>query len=148
MRARLCVVLVVGALSAGCSGGSPPPGGPVPLTALVSADDRVSEVINAALEADARLDPADSLYQPDADVVANGTRRFVPPRFAGVEPGGAVAVASARIELRAGLAWATVEYRWMSTVEGRASEGRATVILTPGDAGGWRIRHAHSSSAE
>jgi ketosteroid isomerase-like protein len=115
---------------------------------VAPADDRVSEVITAAFEADARMDSADSLYQAEAEVIANGERRFAPPRFAGIEPGGGVAVASTRVEFRGGLAWSLVEYRWMSTAAGRAVEGRATFLLEPGSAGAWRIRHAHSSTAE
>jgi hypothetical protein len=116
------------------------------LRPAVPADDRVSSVFVAALDADARLEPADSLYEQGAIVVANGEARFAPPRYAGVGAGGGVAVTSSRIEVRAGLAWAQVEYRWMSTAEGVVREGRATFVLVPDPAGGWRIRHAHSSS--
>ncbi|HEX9165133.1 MAG TPA: hypothetical protein VF862_04445, partial [Gemmatimonadales bacterium] len=122
--------------------------GPVTTVAIVPADDRVSEVVTAAFEADARLEQADSLYQQEAEVIANGERRFAPPRFAGIEPGGAIAVASTRVEFRGGLAWSLVEYRWISTAAGRAVEGRATFILEPDGLGSWRIRHAHSSTGE
>lgn len=116
------------------------------LRVAVPADDRVSSVFVAALEADARLDPVDSLYERGAIVIASGEARFAPPRYAGVGAGGAVAVTSSRVEVRAGLAWAQVEYRWMSTAEGVVREGRATFVLVPDPTGTWRIRHAHSSS--
>jgi hypothetical protein len=147
MRILAGPAVTLGLLLSGCVS-APPPAAPAPQVALASADDRVADVITAALEADARFATADSLYQPDVEVVANGERRFAPPRYAGVEPGGAVAVSSTRVEFRGGLAWSLVEYRWMSTAAGRAVEARATFILVPDGAGVWRIRHAHSSSAE
>lgn len=119
----------------------------VALTAVpVITDDSLADLLTRALEADASLDPADALYEAEAEVVANGERRFVPPRYAGIEPGGAVAVASSRVEFRGAIAWATVEYRWLSTSLARAAEGRGTFVLVPDTSGAWRIRHAHSSS--
>jgi len=137
--------VTLGLVLSGCGGAAR---GPATTPAIVPADDRVSEVVTAAFEADARLEQADSLYQPEAEVIANGERRFAPPRFAGIEPGGAIAVASTRVEFRGGLAWSLVEYRWISTAAGRAVEGRATFILEPDGLGSWRIRHAHSSTGE
>jgi len=135
-------------LSAGCGGArTPAPGAQEPLK-VVPLDDRVLEVIAAALESDARLESADSLYDREAVLVANGEVRYAPPRYAGVGQAGAIAIASSRMEMRGGLAWAQIEYRWMSTAAGVAREGRATFIMVPNDNGAWRIRHAHSSSAE
>lgn len=114
--------------------------------APVAADDRLSDLVAAALDADARLEPADSLYTDDALIVADGQPRQGPPRFAGVGTGGTVAVTSSRLEVRGATAWVHVEYRWLSAREGTAKEGRATLVFTPDDKGAWRIRHAHSSS--
>jgi hypothetical protein len=122
----------------------PPPEPPAP----APADDRVSLVFSAALEADARLESADSLYEPDALIVANGVNRYAPPRFAGLGPAGAVGIASSRVEVRSGMAWAQIEYRWISTSAGLAREGRATFVLVQNEQGAWRIRHAHSSSPD
>ena len=113
-----------------------------------SVEEPVTTVIAAALDADRRLEPADSLWDPEATVVAGGVERYAPPRFAGVEPGGEVAVTSSRLDVRSGLAWVYVEYRWISLNEAVAREGRATVLLIPKQDGkGWRITHVHSSVA-
>lgn len=139
-------VLVVLAATAACGGSR----APVQTGTLLpsASDDQALEVVTAALEADARLDPADSLYDREALVVANGELRYAPPRYAAVGDSGAVAIASSRVEVRSGVAWAQIEYRWISTAAGLARDGRATFVLTPDDKGAWRIRHAHSSSAE
>lgn len=113
-----------------------------------SVEEPVTAVITAALDADLRMAPADTLWTSDATVVANGALRYSAPRFAGLEPGGEVAVTSSRLEVRQSLVWVYLEYRWLSMREGTAREGRATVLLTPRpDGGGWRIVHAHSSVA-
>jgi hypothetical protein len=89
----------------------------------------------------------DSLWDPEATVVANGTPRYAPPRFAGIEAGGEVAITSSRLEVRQSLVWVYFDYRWISVKEGRARDGKATVLLTPrADGGGWRIIHSHSST--
>ena len=127
----------------GCGGSTPPAPPPAP----VASDDRVSEIIAAALEADARMDPADSLYTPEAVIVADGWDRGTLPRYAGVGQGGAVAVTASRLEVRGSVAWAQVEYRWVATREGIAREGQVTFVMVPDARGAWRIRHAHSSTA-
>jgi hypothetical protein len=126
-----------------------PAAAPAPLPiALDPGDDQLSGIVAAALEADARLETADSLYTADATIIADGLARFTPPRFAGIGPGGEVAVTSSRLEVRGGFAWAHVEYRWISTTAGRASAGRVTLVLVPSAGGAWRIHHAHSSSPD
>lgn len=144
-RAVPAVVAGLLVLVGGCA--RQPGNAGVALTAVpVITDDSLADLLTGALEADASLDPAGALYEAEAEVVANGERRFVPPRYAGIEPGGAVAVASSRVEFRGVIAWATVEYRWLSTSLTRAAEGRVTFVLVPDTSGAWRIRHAHSSS--
>lgn len=125
-------------------GGSPVP--PRAVYPVAPADEALSQLIVTALAADTRLETPSGIYESDALVVADGTARYAPPRFAGLGPGGDVAVTSSRIEVRGGVAWAQVEYRWLSTAAGRAAEGRATLVMVPTVEGAWRIRHAHSSS--
>jgi hypothetical protein len=119
-------------------------------TAILSPgviEEPVTAVLVAALEADSRLQPADSLWDPDATVVANGELRYAPPRFAGVEPGGEVAITSSRLEVRQSLIWVFREYRCLSVNVGVARGGRATVLLTPrAEGAGWKIIHLHSST--
>lgn len=128
----------------GC-GGSRTTG--MPILTPGAIEEPVTAVLLAALDADSRLQPADSLWDPDATVVANGELRSSPPRFAGIEPGGEVAITSSRLEVRQSLIWVYLEYRWLSVKEGTARAGRATVLLTPRPEGaGWRIIHLHSST--
>src|ERR1051326_8457018 len=76
------------------------------------------------------------------------TASCAPPRLAGVEPGGEVAISSSRLEVRQSLVWVYLEYRWLSMTGGLAREGKATILLTPRAGGsGWRIVHAHSSTS-
>lgn len=111
-------------------------------------EEPVTAVLLAALDADRRMATADSLWDPEAMVIGNGQLRYAPPRFAGIEPGGQVAITSSRLEVRQTLVWVYLEYRWISVADGLAREGRATVLLTPrNDGGGWKIVHLHSSSA-
>jgi len=138
-RRSAAVLLLIGC------GGSRTTG--IPILTPGAIEEPVTAVLVAALEADSRLQTADSLWDPDATVVANGELRLAPPRFAGVEPGGEVAITSSRLEVRQTLIWVFLEYRWLSVKESVARAGRATVLLTPRSEGaGWRIIHLHSST--
>jgi hypothetical protein len=109
--------------------------------------DHLTDLVTEALRADARFQPADSLYSPDALLVADGARRVTIPRFAGIERGGQVAVGSSQVEVTRTLAWVYVEYRWLAPSLNLAHEARATALLVPNGTGGtWTIVHAHSSS--
>jgi hypothetical protein len=123
------------------------PAAPVPILSAGAVEEPITQTITAALEADRLMASADSLWDPDAAVIANGELRYAPPRFAGIEPGGEVAITSSRLEVRQSLVWVYLEYRWLSVKDGLAREGKATVLLTPrvGSAG-WRIVHLHSST--
>lgn len=118
------------------------------VVSLPPPDESLLDLVGTALAADARMEPAAPLYVPEARVVANGELRPLPPRYAGLTPGGEVGITTSRIEVRETVAWAFVEYRWFSAAEGAAREGVATFILVPAARGGagWRILHAHSSS--
>jgi len=101
-----------------------------------AVEEPITAVITAALNADRRLESADSLWDSNATVIANGVQRFQPPRFAGVDSGGEVAITSSRLEVRQSLVWVYLEYRWLSMKDGVAREGKATVLLTPRQGGG------------
>jgi ketosteroid isomerase-like protein len=109
------------------------------------AEAEVTDVISRALDAEALGVNADSLYASAPLIVVNGRQRVTTPLFANVGTGGTVAISSSQLEIRAGLAWGLVEYRWSSR-EGVTREGRATFVLKPGTDGRWRIQHVHSSS--
>lgn len=140
--------LVLLALVGACGGATRAPVGEPRFIVEQPADESLLDLITAALAADARLEPAGLLYAEQATAVANGESRQLPPRYAGLRPGGDVSIVTSRIEVRDRLAWALVEYRWVSTTEGSAREGVATFVLVPAERGGagWRILHAHSSS--
>ncbi|HKP29814.1 MAG TPA: nuclear transport factor 2 family protein [Gemmatimonadales bacterium] len=130
-------------LLAACGG---PPTVAIPASTTIAPDDRLSEVVAEVLQADARLEPMDSLYAPDALVIADGEVRYGTPRFAGIGGRGSVAVTATRLEVRGTMAWVQAEYRWVAAAGDSAREGRVTLILTPNEKGAWRIRHAHSSA--
>ena len=133
---------VLGLLLLGCSRGTTTYR--VAGTGADRAEAEVTEVISRALEAEALGQNADSLYNAPI-IVVNGRTRAGTPLFANVGTGGTVAISSSQLEIRAGLAWGLVEYRWSSR-EGVTREGRATFVLKPGSDGRWRIQHVHSSS--
>ncbi len=122
----------------------------VPLLVQESPDESLMNLVTAALGADARLEPATPLYAEGATLIANGEVRHFPPRYAGLAPGGEVGITSSRVEFRQDVAWAFVEYRWISTAEASAREGVVSFVLVPATGGGvgWRILHAHSSSPQ
>ncbi len=143
MRERPLLLVV---LLSGCS--SPPAAAPpTPLLSPSAVEEPVTAVLVAALTADARDEPADSLWARDATVVANGEVRSGSPRFAGIGASGEVAITSSRLEVRQSLVWVYLEYRWLSVKDGAARVGKATVLLIPrAERGGWRIVHSHSST--
>lgn len=115
-----------------------------PLTAL-GTPDLVQAMARQALVLDATGDrAADTLYAPEAVVVANARVRLATPRFAGVGYGGRVTVAAANVTLEGRFAWVLVDYRWINAERGQAEAGRATFICEQKPRG-WRIVHAHSS---
>ena len=137
---RLTALLL--ALACGGRTGAPPVYNPGVV------EEPITAVLVAALDADRQFTTVDSLWDPEATVVADGSLRYAPPRFAGIGVGGEVAITSSRLEVRQSLVWVYFDYRWISVQEGVAREGKATVLLTPREGGGWRIIHLHSSSAQ
>jgi hypothetical protein len=108
----------------------------------------INEVIEGALQADSRLQPADSLYAPHGLVVAEGKVRRTSPRYAGLGGAGDVAITNTQMEIRSNAAWGDVEYRWVSGQSNAAQIGRALFVQTPARGQpGWWIVQAHSSIA-
>lgn len=109
----------------------------------------IQDLVRRALLLDAAADrAADSLYTPDALVVANARVRLAAPRFAGVSYGGRVTVAAATVTVEGRFAWVLVDYRWVSGQgDARAEAGRATFVCEQrlGEGSSWKIVHAHSS---
>jgi hypothetical protein len=128
----------------GCAAAPPAAGAP---PAPASAGEAAEAEISAALARALGGGPAaDSLFSPDATVIADGVRVVDGPRFAALGPGGAAAIASSQVDVRNGIAWALLDYRWVAPEANLAREAWATVILAPRPAGGWWIVHAQSSS--
>jgi hypothetical protein len=134
-------------LVAACGGGRR-----IPETRAVVAgasEVEINRVIEEALQADVRSQPADSLYSSHAMVIADGRVRRLPPRFAGVAAGGEIAITSTQMEIRGGTAWGDVEYRWVSDRTYQARSARASFVLTPAQGRqGWWVVQAHSSTAK
>jgi hypothetical protein len=122
--------------------------GVTPRTASPAVADQLTEMAMAALAADGRLEPAESLYANGAEMLADGRRRSGVPRFAGVEAGGEVVVGSVRVDVTDSAAWASIEYRWLAQGQNLIREGRATLVFARMNPDGrWRIMHAHSSTS-
>jgi hypothetical protein len=108
----------------------------------------VGRTIEQALEADARVESADSLYAPFATIIADGRIRRTVPRYAGVGGRGELAITSTQLQIRGTAAWAAAEYRWVSERSSSAQLGRATFVLLPAPGRqGWWVVQAHSSTA-
>lgn len=141
-RSGMLVLVMV----AGCGGQAAVPPGPPPVYSPGVVEEPITSVLLAALDADRRFLTVDSLWDPDASVVADGSARYAPPRFAGIEAGGEVAITASRLELRQSLVWVSFDYRWISIRDGVAREAKATALLTPREPGGWKIVHLHTST--
>jgi hypothetical protein len=117
---------------------------PAPASAL-GTPERIQTLARQALQLDAAADrAADTLYAPEALVVANARVRLVAPRFAGVGYGGRITVAAATVTLEGRFAWVMVDYRWINSQQQQAEAGRATFVCEE-KGRGWKIVHAHSS---
>lgn len=107
--------------------------------------DDVQALVRLALTLDAAADrAADTLYAPDALVVANARTRLAAPRFAGVSLGGRITVAATTVTMESRFAWVIVDYGWVDVARRLAEAGRATFVCEHGQRG-WKIVHVHSS---
>ena len=129
-----------------CGGQTAAPALPPPVYSPGTVEEPITSVLQAALDADRQFRTVDSLWDPEASVVADGSPRYAPPRFAGIEVGGEVAITASRLEVRQSLVWVAFDYRWISIRDGVAREAKATALLTPRDGGGWKIVHLHTST--
>ena len=113
--------------------------------AALGTPELIQEIVREALVLDAAGDrAADTLYAPEALVVANARTRFAAPRFAGVGYGGRVTVAASSVTLEGRFAWILADYRWIGSQRSQVEAGRATFICEQ-QPRGWKIIHAHSS---
>ncbi len=105
----------------------------------------VEPLARLALTLDAAANrAADTLYTPDAVVVANARTRLAAPRVAGVGSGGQVTVTAATVTLEGRFAWVMMDYRWTNAQQRQAEAGRATFVFERRERG-WKIVHLHSS---
>jgi SnoaL-like protein len=138
--------LVLGAvLSTGCVHRAPRATAATQPAAAFGSPGLIQTIAHQALQLDAAGDrAADTLYAPEALVVANARVRFAAPRFAGIGYGGRVIVAAATVTLEGRFAWVMVDYRWINARQNQAEAGRATLVCEDKPKG-WKIVHAHSS---
>ena len=137
------VVLLAALLSGACVTRTVTPRG----TEAAATPDIVETMARLAVGLDAKSDQAaDSLYAPDAVVIANARVRLTAPRLAGVGggPGGQVTVLGATVTLQGRFAWVLMDYRWSNVQQRLAEAGRATFVFEQGERG-WKIVHLHSS---
>jgi hypothetical protein len=112
---------------------------------IVAAPDEIPTIARLAARLDATGDAAaDSLYAPDALVVANARVRLAAPRLAAVGGGGQITVTAATATLEGRFAWVMMDYRWTNAQQRLAEAGRATFVLERRERG-WKIVHLHSS---
>lgn len=105
----------------------------------------IDALVRSAVQADAAGDStADTLYAPDALVIADARLRLHAPRLAGVGYGGRLSIAAASTTLAGRFAWVLLDYRWFNLGTNQATGGRATVVCAYGERG-WKIVHVHSS---
>src|SRR6185436_973342 len=90
-KARVALLLLTGA----CSHQQVPEARPI---VGGGNEAEISGVLEQALEADSKSQPADSLYSPHAVVISEGRVRRLPPRFAGIGTGGELAITSTQLE--------------------------------------------------
>ncbi len=136
-------------LAAACAGATGPAAahGPAPRVVAESPDAQgeVERVLEALVTRDGAGGAPDSLFAPDAIVLAGGNARLAAPRLAGVQAGGQSAITASQISVRDGVAWGVVDYRWFSTDQNLVRLGRATVLLLPRRTKpGWWIAQLHS----
>ena len=143
------MIAVGAALTVACA---PRPVPPMPMpqvgVAVLQGDSIATALMTRAFRADAELRNPDSLYVPNAEIVANGAPRGDAPRFAGVDSGGSVQIGSSRIAVSGSFVWGTAQYRWVpKALGGKAVEGWATFVIGQLRDGSWRVFHAHSSTS-
>jgi len=139
MRGRGVALAAV--LSAACVSRTVTPRG----TEAAATPEAIEPIARLAMTLDGKADAtADTLYAPDAVVVANARVRVAAPRLAGVGNGGQVTVIGATVTLEGQFAWVMLDYRWTNAQQRQAEAGRATFVFERRERG-WKIVHLHSS---
>ena len=155
---RPSIIIAAIAVVAGCVTRTVTPREAVAVTGASGRPGGAEAVVRLAIALDASGDPkADTLYAPDAVVVANARGRLAAPRFAGISSGGGgdggvgvggsggrVTITAASENVEGRFAWVLVDYSWVNAVERRVEPGRATFICERRGEN-WKIVHAHSS---
>jgi len=114
-------------------------------TDVAATPDEVQVLTRLAVSLDAGANrAADTLYAPDAVVIANARARLAAPRLAGISNGGRVTVTATSETLEGRFAWVLVDYRWVNAEQRLAEAGRATFLFERRERG-WKIVHVHSS---
>jgi ketosteroid isomerase-like protein len=114
-------------------------------TDVAATPDEVQMLTRLAVSLDAAANrAADTLYAPDAVVIANARARLAAPRLAGISNGGRVTVTATSETLEGRFAWVLVDYRWVNAEQRLAEAGRATFLFERRERG-WKIVHVHSS---
>src|SRR2546429_1892860 len=89
---------------------------PSGMATAAGTPDAIQEMARQAVLLDAKGDrAADTLYAPEALVVANARVRLGTPRFAGVGVGGRATAAAAAGTPEGGFAGRLVDYRWVNS---------------------------------
>ena len=130
-------------LLAACTSRAVTPRGTEP----AATPDEGERLARLAVRLDAAGDrAADTLYTPDAVVVANARARGAapPPRFAGISYGGQLTITAVTVTLEGRFAWVMMDYRWINAQQRLAEAGRATFLFERRERG-WKIVHVHSS---
>jgi SnoaL-like domain len=107
---------------------------------------RARDAAVAFITAEAREDTsADTLLVPGADFIDGGVPATEPPRLSAMIGRGDAGVEDVRTQVAGAFAWVVASYSFTPDAGGDPGHGRVTMILER-RSGGWRIRHAHSSS--
>ena len=106
---------------------------------------QILALVRQAMDIDSRGGLAEHLYVQPPLIVVNGSMRTGWPRFAGVGTGGTTRISEVTAGVNTPTAWAHASYRWVSADGTNTEDGRVTFFLE-NEGGGWRIKHAHSST--
>lgn len=151
MTLRCAAIAALAVATLGCAATPPPePAMVTPVTTsleALEADSVAEEFIARLVASESALEEPDSLFAPEALVIADGELRRSVPRLAGVGLGGTLQLVTTRVSASGAYVWGVIEYRWLPMFESDAVRvGVATVMVARLRDGSWRIVHLHSSS--
>src|SRR5258705_8446721 len=123
---RPYLLLTATALGAACVSRTVTPHG----IDAATTPDAIEAVARLAVSLDANADRgADTLYTPDAVVVANARARLAAPRLAGVATSGQVTVTAATVTLQGRFSWGMLDYRGINAPQSQAEAARAGLVV-------------------